>query len=70
MLLHQTTRLDTAGMIVVALRGRSRAMAKEAGGDADMVRIVDRNAGCGTIPEQVRVGISALLGHRYPGSRT
>jgi len=55
MLLHQATRLDTAGMIVVALRGRSRAMTKEAGGDADMVGIVDRNAGCGTIPEQVRV---------------
>src|SRR3954447_24475033 len=55
MLLHQTTRLDTAGMIVVALRGRSCAMAKEAGGDADVVGIVDRNAGSGAIPEQVRV---------------
>lgn len=55
MFLHQTTGLDAAGMVVVALGSRSRAMTEQTAGDADVVRIVDRNAGSGTIPEQVRV---------------
>ncbi len=55
MLLYEATRLQTASMIVVTLRGRRRAMAKEARGDTDMAGIVDRYAGCGTVPEQVGV---------------
>jgi hypothetical protein len=42
MVLHDAARLDAARLVVIAFRSRSGAMTEQAGGNADVGRIVDR----------------------------
>jgi hypothetical protein len=49
--LHETARFDTARLIVIAFGRRSAAMAKQAGCNANMCRVVDRDARRGGIPK-------------------
>src|SRR5215831_9001582 len=55
MVLHQAAGFDAARLVVVAFGRRSSAMTEQAGSDADMCRILDRNASGGAITKQVRV---------------
>ena len=53
--LHAAVRFDTARLVVITFGGRQVAMAEQAGGDANVFWIIDRDAGSSGISEQVRV---------------
>jgi hypothetical protein len=49
--LHEAARFDTACLVVIAFRCRSGAMPEQAGRNANVGRVVDRNARYGAIPK-------------------
>jgi hypothetical protein len=49
--LHEAARFDTARLVVITFSRRSAAMTKQSRGDANMCRVVDRDARRGGIPE-------------------
>ena len=53
--LHSAACFDTARLVVITFGGRQVAMAEQAGGDANVFWIIDRDAGSSGISEQVRV---------------
>ena len=78
MVLHEAARFDAARLVVIAFGGRRAAMTEQACGDANMCRVVDRNAGGSAIPKQVWIDglarsferacndavIDTIVGHR------
>ena len=53
--LHAAARFDTACLVVIEFGRRLVAMAEQAGGDANVFWIIDRDAGGSGISEEVRV---------------
>ena len=46
---------DTAGLVVVHFGGCGRVVPKQTRGDVNVGRILDRDAGCDAVAEQVRI---------------
>ena len=55
MVLHDAARLDTARLVVIAFCSRSGAMTEQAGGNANVGRVFDRDARRSAISKQVRI---------------
>jgi hypothetical protein len=53
--LHKAARFDPARLVVIALGRRAGAVAEQSRGNADVGRIVDRDARHSAISKQVRI---------------
>lgn len=59
--MHAAARFDAARLVVIAFGGQLVAMTQQAGGDTNVLWIIDRDAGGRGISEQVRVDRLSLF---------